>query len=143
MRKTISSLVLSSSILLAACGGKVFVDTGTSGTGGSGGAGTTSSTTGIITGPASCPPHSSAGCCFGDGMCCDCVSSTVCQQNTFQEPEASTTAFDDCVCQPGVCAAVCMAACAGEGIDSSCQDCAKMAAGSTCAAQFMACPINN
>ncbi|MFT3767675.1 MAG: hypothetical protein QM820_19645 [Minicystis sp.] len=137
------SFLLASLLGIAACGGKVVVDVGGSGIGGAGGSGGSSSSTGIIiTGPAQCPPHSSPGCCFGDGQCCDCVSSTVCQSNPFQEPLPSTLAFDACACQPDVCGQSCVAACAGQGIDQACQECAKKAAVSACIEQFKACPIN-
>src|SRR3954447_18145373 len=100
----IPALVLASfAAVLVACGGKVVVDhpagSGGAGTGGSGPSSTSaSSSSGNV-----CPPHASAGCCFGDGTCCDCVSSTVCTLGSFGPVTAEVTAFDDCVCDPIVC----------------------------------------
>lgn len=128
-----------------ACGGKAVVDAG--GAGGAGGTGGTSTSTAsnpMLAGPTPvCPPHSDPGCCFGDGGCCDCVSNSVCQQSTFQEPTTATTAFDDCVCQAAVCLTECSSACAGNGIDQGCNECAKKAAAAQCATEWKACPINN
>jgi hypothetical protein len=76
-------------------------------------------------------------------MCCDCVSSTVCQKDPYQSPEAGTLVFDACVCQAAVCGTICVGACAGQGIDQGCQACATQAASSQCATQLKGCPINN
>ncbi|APR82723.1 Hypothetical protein A7982_08072 [Minicystis rosea] len=135
----VRTLLLSSLLVLAACGGKVVVDV--NGSGGGGGSGGATSSTGTVI-PPSCPPHSGPGCCPGDGTCCDCVSSNVCQDNPFQAPEQSTLVFDDCICQPQVCGAICSAACAGQGIDAGCQDCAAKFAQAECLSAFLACPIN-
>lgn len=133
-------LLASFAVLLVACGGKVVVDAPT-GSGGGGGGSTSSSTISTSSGSV-CPPHSSAGCCFGDGTCCDCVSSTVCTLGTFGSITAEVTTFDDCVCAAAVCGPTCVAACGGGGIDVGCQECAAKAATGPCAAQFAACPIN-
>jgi hypothetical protein len=130
--------------VLVACGGKVVVDApaGTGGAGGSGSSSTSASSTSVSTSGGVCPPHASAGCCFGDGMCCDCVSSTVCTLGTFGPITAEVTAFDDCVCGANVCGSSCVAACAGQGIDMNCQQCAAKAAQGPCASTFSACPTN-
>jgi len=146
-------LVLASlAAALVACGGKVVVDL-SAGSGGSGTGGSVSTNTSVsstsVTGTSvssssggTCPPHASPGCCFGDGQCCDCVSSTVCTLGSFGPVTAEVTAFDDCVCAPDVCGQSCVAACAGQGIDQSCQQCATKAAVGPCALQFSACPMN-
>jgi hypothetical protein len=142
-------------LLVVACGGKVVVDlsAGTAGTGGAGGAVgsglTTTSASGIsfttsvssATG-GGCPPHSSPGCCPGDGTCCDCVSQNVCTLGPFGWETTEVIAFDDCVCQLTECGTVCAGACVGQGIDMGCPDCAAKSAQGNCAKPFSACPKN-
>src|SRR4051794_12831891 len=102
-RFAIASLVVVA--IAAACGSSVESSPGPVGTGGAASASSSpSASTGNVTvgpGPTSstgpsCPPHSSPGCCFGDGACCDCVSSQVCAIDSFMVPDAAMEAFDDC-----------------------------------------------
>jgi hypothetical protein len=100
--------------------------------------GTVSSTTDIgstTDGGENCPKGYSAGCCFGDGVCCPCVGFDC----SFGASSNEIEAFQQCACQQDVCADACQYACEGGGIDVSCFVCADKAGQTTCQQEFMAC----
>ena len=104
------------SLVLAACGGKVFVD-GNGGAGGQGGTGAASSgSTSASSGPAGCTAHTDCPgglCVFATGACADacdaescdpCTAGTVCEQCATSACHACNDCKAACLpTQPGRC----------------------------------------